>query len=120
MILLNPDSSYVQNNIRPELFEILNRGTIDIREWIVIEANNTIVGYISYNLIDDHIKLRVICVSKKHKNKKIATKLLTELFSFGKIIKVGYYEPDGEYWIRPKIDAHNINIERYLHASSNE
>lgn len=112
MILLKPDTSYVKTHINHQLFEILNQETIDIRNWIVAEENNTIVGYISYNFVDDHIKLRVICVSKKHKNKKIATMLLSDLFSFGKIIKVGYYEPDGEYWVRPKIDAHNTKIER--------
>jgi hypothetical protein len=103
--LTNP--GYVDTNINPFYFSIFNSETIINREWIIAEINNEIIGYVSYNTFGDDIKLRVICVASHYKNKNIATQMLNMLFSFKKPIKVGYYEPDGEYWIRPKIDQHN-------------
>ena len=108
------NSCYVDNNINPFLFSIFNSETIHNREWIVAIIDNQIIGYISYNTFNDHIKMRVICVASNYKNNKIATQMLNILFTFEKPIKVGYYEPDGEFWVRPKIDQHNHLLDKVV------
>ena len=114
----NVSPSEILKQISADDFAIFNSETVKDRTWIVAYDGETAVGYISYTdatvRYPNKIGLKVICVHNDYKNQKIGNLLLKEFMnicnSIGKEIHVGYYEPDGEKFIRPKIEAHNYRV----------
>ena len=60
----------------------------DTYYYFVAKANNTVVGYLSAELLVDHFDLLAIAVDKKFRRKNIATYLLDELFNLCQKMKI--------------------------------